>query len=153
MSPRGQRGRRDRRRALELLGRDAVSERDRSAPAHGLRIGREGGSLMRQDLRFGARMLRKSPGVTLTVVITLGLGIGLNSAIFSMVSGVLFREPPVQHPDRVVVGTFANPATGSDRNPASALEFSTLRHEGHVFKAVAAASYGGAAIAGPGGPR
>jgi putative ABC transport system permease protein len=108
--------------------------------------------MMRHDLRIGARMLRKSPGFTLTVVITLGLGIGLNSAIFSMVSGILFREPPVQHPDRVVVVTFANPATGSDRNPASALEFSTLRHEGHVFKAVAAAAYEDVAMTGQGEP-
>ena len=106
---------------------------------------------MRQDLRFGARMLRKSPGFTLTVVITLGLGIGLNSAIFSMVSGILFREPPIPHPDRVVVVTFLDPAKGSDQNPASALEFSTLR-EGHVFKAIAAASYDDVAMTGQGEP-
>src|SRR2546427_2345950 len=152
MSPRGQRGRGDRGRARELLGRDAVSQRDRSAPAHSPRIGREGGAMMRQDLRFGARMLRKSPAFTLTVVITLGLGIGLNSAIFSMVRGILFREPPVPHSDTVVVVTFANPAKGSDQNLASALEFSKLRHEGHAFKAIAAASYEDAAMTGPGEP-
>jgi len=108
--------------------------------------------MMRQDLRFGARMLRKSPGFTLTVVITLGLGIGLNSAIFSMVSGILFRQPPIPHPDRVVVVTFLNPARGSDQNPASALEFSTLCQEGHVFKAIAAASYEELAMTGQGEP-
>ena len=107
--------------------------------------------MMRHDLRFGARMLRKSPGFTLTVVITLGLGIGLNSAIFSMVSGILFRDPPIPHPDRVVVVTFLDPAKGSDQNPASALEFSTLR-EGHVFKAIAAASYDDVAMTGQGEP-
>jgi putative ABC transport system permease protein len=105
-----------------------------------------------QDLRFGTRMLRKSPGFTLTVVITLGLGIGLNSAIFSMVSGILFRQPPVRNPERIVVVTFANPAKGSDQNPASALEYSTLTHEGHAFTEVAAASYDEVAMTGRGEP-
>ena len=71
-----------------------------------------------QDLRVGMRMLRKSPGFTLTVVVTLGLGIGLNSAMFSMVSGILLRQPPVQNPEKVVVVTFANPAKGSPGHPS-----------------------------------
>src|SRR6266704_1729387 len=108
--------------------------------------------MMRPDLRFGARMLRKSPGFTSIVVITLGLGIGLNSAIFSMVSGLLLREPPVAHPDRVVVVTFENLEKGSDEDPASALEFATLRQESQVFQAVAAASYDDVAMTGQGEP-
>ena len=104
------------------------------------------------DLRFGARILRKSPGFTSIVVITLGLGIGLNSAIFSMVSGLLLREPPVPHPDRVVVVTFANLEKGWDESPASALEFATLSHESQVFETVAAAAYDDVAMTGQGEP-
>jgi len=55
------------------------------------------------DLRFAYRQLRKTPGFTLIIVLTLGLGIGSTTAIFSLVDGILLRPLPFSHPDRLVL--------------------------------------------------
>jgi putative ABC transport system permease protein len=105
------------------------------------------------ELRFAARMLRGSPAFALTVIFTLSLGIGLNSTIFSMVSGILLRNPPVKDPGQLVAVTLVNAEQGTARNPVSATEFSVLREQGHFFKEIAAASYEDLVLTGRGEPQ
>ena len=93
-----------------------------------------------QDLRFGARMLRKNPGFTVVAVLTLALGIAANATIFSFVSAVLYKRPPVYDPDRVMVvySTSAAHGFGTSLNPVSAPNYFTWKRENRVFSDVAA---------------
>ena len=73
-----------------------------------------------QDLRYGLRTLLGKPGFTAAVVLTLGLGIGANTAIFSAVYAVLLRPLPFRDPARLVSIFKKNPPRGWVRNPVSA---------------------------------
>jgi ABC-type antimicrobial peptide transport system permease subunit len=72
------------------------------------------------DLRFGLRMLRKSPGFALTMIAMLALGIGANAAVFSVVDAVLLRSLPLRDPERVVMLWEKNPALGGSIGVSSA---------------------------------
>jgi putative ABC transport system permease protein len=95
-----------------------------------------------QDLRYGARMLFKNPGFTLIAVITLSLGIGANSAIFSIVNGVLLREAPYREPRRLVMVWSDRPQlqarTGMTEFPVSSADFTDWRDQNQGFEEIAA---------------
>lgn len=89
-----------------------------------------------QDLRYGLRTLRKSPSFTIVAIITLALGIGANTAIFSVVNAVLLRPLPCEDPDRLVVFWAAHPQVG--REVASLPDFVDWREQSRSFERMAA---------------
>ena len=106
-----------------------------------------------QDLRYGARMLRKNPGFTFVTTATLALGIAVNSSIFSLISGWLLKKPAVADPDRVVAVVATNPARVVDRGQSSAVDFLAWRATSHVFSDLAAADpYHNFSLTGSGEP-
>jgi predicted permease len=89
-----------------------------------------------QDLRYGARMLVKNPGFTAIAVLTLALGIGANTVVFSIINAVLFRPRPVAEPERLVE-LYSSDA----RNPyggAGYQDYLSFRDQGEVFSGLAA---------------
>lgn len=98
---------------------------------------------LRQDLRFGVRMLARNPGFAAVAVLTLALGIAVNATMFSMVSAFLLRRPPGREPERVVVVTSINPASGfqADVHAISAPNYLAWRDANQVYADVAAAAF------------
>ena len=103
-----------------------------------------------QDLRFGVRMLLKKPGFTLIAVVTLALGIGANTAIFSVINAVLLRPLPYGDADRLV---FVGHSWG-DGAPRiiSSLNYLDCRDQNKVFESAALVLWWGANLTGRGQP-
>jgi putative ABC transport system permease protein len=94
-------------------------------------------SVLWQDLRFGARTLLKNPSFTSIAVLTLALGIGANTAMFSVLNGVLLRSLPYRDPNRIVQLSTENQKRGSVNGPFSYTRFLYLQQESHAFEDLA----------------
>jgi len=102
-----------------------------------------------QDIRYGARMLRRSPGFTVVAILTLALGIGANTAIFSVADAVLLRPLPYAQPDRLVTISECNrPNDLSTRNEVAPGNFLDWRDRSQSFEKVAAVNLMGFSLTG-----
>ena len=105
-----------------------------------------------QDIRFGVRMLWKNPSFTLVAVLTLALGIGACTAIFSVADTILLRALPYYEPDRLVTVTETLPQMGTDEIGVAAGEYSDYRNQNQSFSEVAAFQSDGFNLTGQGQP-
>ena len=95
-----------------------------------------------QDVRYGLRVLWKSPGFTIVAVLSLALGVGANTAIFSIVNAVLLRSLPFPHPERLVKIVANNRGVGAQDIGFSVPELDDLRSRAGVFEQVTATQGG-----------
>jgi putative ABC transport system permease protein len=98
-----------------------------------------------QDTRYAGRALRRSPGFAATAILALGLGIGANTAIFSVVNAVLLQPLPYPQPDRLVRLDRSFP-NGDNSGGASIPNFIVWREQRRVFEAIAAYDFAGPGV-------
>jgi len=103
-----------------------------------------------QDLRFALRMLRKSPGFTALAVVTLALGIGANTAIFSVIDAMLIRPLPYKDAHRLVL--VFETETQLSTAPVTPPDFFDWKEQNHVFEAMAAGTEDSGTLSGIGDP-
>src|ERR1044072_170665 len=104
-----------------------------------------------QDLRFGVRTLLKSPGFTAVAVVTLALGIGANSAIFSVVNGLLLRPLPFPESERLAIIWTHSPGANVEQDWPSPGQFNAVKSQTTVFEDLALAHGSSSHLAGDGG--
>jgi len=108
---------------------------------------------MFQDLRYGVRMLLKTPGFTVVAVLTLALGIGANTTIYSVVNAVVLRPLPYPEPERLVRLWESNPKRGLPEFSVSAPNFADWRNQQESFEQLAAYEYTTFNLTGDGEPQ
>lgn len=106
-----------------------------------------------QDWRYAVRLLRKHPGFSLTVVITLAVGIGANTTIFSVVNAVLMQPLPYKDPDRLIRLWESNPAQGRIEAAVSVPNFQDWQNQQSVFEQLAASELTTFNLTGSGEPQ
>ena len=99
-----------------------------------------------QDLRFAARQLRKSPGFTITAILTLALGVGANTAVFSVINAVLLRSLPYPDPDRLMLVWSSAPSQGLPKFGSAPPDYRDWRSQNHSFENMGAFSNDGVSL-------
>src|SRR6266700_2291621 len=89
--------------------------------------------LLMQDLRYAARMLGKNPGLTLVIVLSLAVGIGANTAVFSVADALLLKPLPYPEPDRLALLWLRSPGIGIPEDWPSPGQFFDLQQQNHSF--------------------
>src|SRR5262247_3691964 len=107
---------------------------------------------MLNDLRYTVRMLRKSPMFTLAVVFTVALGIGANTAIFSVVNAVMLRPLPYEQPNRLVWIAEKNDKLNLPRFAASVLNYLSWKEQSRTFEPIGAFGFASFNLTGQGDP-
>ncbi len=105
-----------------------------------------------QDIRYAVRMLRKSPGFAVVAVLTLAIGIGANTAIFSFVDGVLLKPLPYANADRIMRVLEKPPGDPEARNGISTINFLDWQRQNSVFQYMAARTGGSVTLTGVNNP-
>jgi putative ABC transport system permease protein len=116
---------------LEAGGVQQIKEKTREARP-GFRL-----EVLLQDLRYGARMLRKNPGSTLVLVLTLALGMGANTAMFSSIDALVLRPVNFPDPDRLVALSETQPRTGFEPENVASGDFLDLKQQTTLFTSMA----------------
>ena len=107
---------------------------------------------LRQDIRFGVRVLAKSPGFTAVAILVTALGVGANTAIFSVVNAVLLRPLPFAHSERLVQALRLNVKKGTTTSSHSFPNFADTRAQADSFDSLAAYTDMDASLTGAGAP-
>jgi hypothetical protein len=117
---------------IEIGGLEQAKEQVREARA---------GALLEdlwRDLRYSVAVLARNPGFSIVAVMTISLGIGANTAIFSVVNGVLLRPLPFDHPEQLVEIRETQPEKGDDEMAVAPADFNYWRENSRAFSAIAA---------------
>ncbi len=101
-----------------------------------------------QDLRYGIRMLMKNPGLTFVIVLSLAIGIGANSALFSVTSTLLLKPLPYAHQERLAILWLRSPGIGIPQDWPSPGQYHDIKTQNHVFDETAIAIGDGYTLSG-----
>ena len=105
------------------------------------------------DVRFALHQLRKAPGFAITAILTLALGVGATTAIFSVVKAVLLNSLPYKDPDRLVAVWTANDARDGKPHPSTAADFAAWKQRSGVFEDLAPSYDNERTLTGQGAPQ